>query len=150
MLCARDIMTLDPMTVSPETSIADAVRLLLEHGVNGLPVIDDGALVGIICQGDLVSLQKKFPLPSVFTLFDGFLPLRSQESVEREFRKIAAAKVADAMTADPVTISPDTHLEEIAALMSGKKFYTLPVVENGRLVGVVGKEDVLRTLVSEA
>ena len=72
------------------------------------------------------------------------------ERLEQEVAKIAAVTVAQAMTPDPVTIGPATGLEEIAALMVEKNFHTLPVVDDGRLVGVVGKEDVLRTLLPAA
>jgi predicted transcriptional regulator len=67
---------------------------------------------------------------------------------EQEIQRIGANTVAQAMTADPVTISPDTSLEEIASLMVDRKLHTLPVVESGKLVGVVGKEDILRTLLN--
>ena len=148
MLTARDIMTRDVVTVAPGDPVGKAARLLLERRVNGLPVVaEGGGLVGIICQSDLISQQQRFPLPSVFNLLDGLIPLASEKKLEREVAKIAAATVADAMTENPVTISPGATLEDMAALMVKKNFHTLPVVEGGRLVGVVGKEDVLRTLV---
>jgi CBS domain-containing protein len=68
------------------------------------------------------------------------------KNMEKEVRKIAATAVADAMTPDPVTLTPDSNIETVAALMVDHNFHTLPVVEDGRLVGVVGKEDILRTL----
>ena len=68
------------------------------------------------------------------------------KSLEKEVRKIAATAVSDAMTPNPVTVSPDSSIETVAALMVDHNFHTLPVVENGLLVGVVGKEDLLRTL----
>lgn len=151
MLTAKDIMTSDPITVSPKGEITAAARLLLEKRINGVPVVDDqGRLLGILCQSDLIAEQKKLPIPSYFTLLDGLIPLISLKHLEKEVAKIAASTVASAMTPDPVTISPDTTIEEVAALMVDRNFHTLPVVEGGRLVGVVGKEDVLRTLVGGA
>lgn len=147
MLKAKDIMTADPLTVTPQTEITQAARLLLGKHINGLPVVDDhGRLKGILCQSDLIAEQKKLPIPSFFTLLDGLIPLTSLKQLQREVEKIAAATVAAAMTPDPVTVSPETSIEEVAALMVDRNFHTLPVVEGGRLVGVVGKEDVLRTL----
>jgi CBS domain-containing protein len=84
----------------------------------------------------------------LFNLLDGLIPLASAKIWEQEIQRIGANTVAQAMTADPVTISPDTSLEEIASLMVDRKLHTLPVVENGKLVGVVGKEDILRTLLN--
>ncbi len=144
---ARDIMTRDVTTVTPETEIVKVAKLLLEKRINGLPVLDGKArLVGIICQSDLVSQQKRISLPSLFNLLDGLIPLKSPKSIEQEINKIAAVTVGDAMVRNPVTVTPETSIEDIATLMVEKKFHTLPVVEEGRLVGVIGKEDVLKTL----
>jgi CBS domain-containing protein len=147
MLKAKDMMTKDVVTATPDMEIAQAAKLLLQNHFNGLPVIDDeGRLIGIICQDDLIVQQKRLPLPSLFTFFDGLIPLTSYRSLEKEVEKIVASKVSQAMTPDPVTIDPDTNLEDIATLMVSNNIHTLPVVEGNRLVGVIGKEDVLRTL----
>ncbi len=148
MLTAKDIMTRDPLTTGLQTDISDAAAVLLKNDINGLPVMDeDGKLVGILCQSDLVSLQKKFPLPSVFTFLDGFLPLSSMSAMEREIQKISASTVEDAMTPSPVTVDVETPVDEIAGLMVDKKFHSLPVMEDGKLVGMVGMKDVLKTVV---
>lgn len=147
-LTARDIMTSTPITVTPETPIGEASRILLDNRFNGLPVVDDaGKLLGIICQSDLVMQHKEFHVPSFFFLLDGFIPLQSPRKMEEQLERMSAATVGQAMTTAPRTIAPDTPLEEIADLMVDDKYHTLPVIENGRLVGIVGKEDVLRTLV---
>ncbi len=150
MIKAKDIMARDVLTVTPETSIQEAVRILLERRINGLPVVDrNKRVVGILCQSDLIVQQKRVPLPSVFTLLDSLIPLTSMKSLDREVQKMAAFVVADAMTPNPVTVRPETSLEDIATLMVEKKYHTLPVVEDdGALVGVIGKEDVLKTLIS--
>lgn len=149
MIKAKDIMTQEVVTITPDTEITKAAKLLLEKGFNALPVVDDdGLLVGILCQSDLISQQEALPMPSYFTLLDSFIPLTSLKKVEREVEKIAAATARQAMTPEPVTVGPDTDIEEIASLMVEKGFHTLPVLEGDKLVGVVGKEDVLRTLVA--
>jgi CBS-domain-containing membrane protein len=151
MLTVKNIMTRDLITVSPDTEIVHAAKLLLEKGINGIPVVDKkGELVGIICQSDLIAQQKRLPIPSVFTLLDGFIPLTSTKHFEKAVQKIAATTVADAMTPNPVTVRTETSIEELASLMVDKNFHTLPVVDEGKLVGVVGKEDVLKTLTSES
>ena len=150
MIRAQDIMVKDVLTVTPETSIQDAVKLLLDRRINGVPVVDrKDKLVGILCQSDLIAQQKRVPLPSVFTLLDSFIPLSSMKSLDKEIQKMAAFVVADAMTRNPATVRPETGIEEIATLMVEKKYHTLPVVDaNGALVGIIGKEDVLKTLLS--
>ncbi len=150
MLTAKDIMTREVITISPDTEIAQAAKLLLTNRINGVPVVNDaGKLLGILCQSDLIIQQKNIPLPSLFTLLDGFIPLTSSKKLDREVERIAATKAADAMTVNPVTVDPDTGIEKLAALMVEKNYHTLPVVDAGKLVGIVGKEDVLRTLISE-
>ncbi len=150
MLRAKDIMTKEVTTISPDTEIVNAAKILLEKRVNGLPVIDAfGRLVGILCQSDLVVQQKSIPIPSVFTLLESFIPLTSMKRIDKEVEKIAALTVEQAMTPDPVTVGPDTEIEEVARLMVDKKYHTLPVVEGDKVVGIVGKEDVLKTLIAE-
>ena len=147
MLKVKDIMSKDLLTIMPETEVTEAAKLLVERHINGIPVVDkEGKLKGIICQSDLIVQQKSFPLPSFFTLLDGIIPLKSRDAMEEEIRKIAAVKVEEAMTANPVFVTPEDPVQTVANLMVEKKYHTLPVVENGKLVGVVGKEDVLRTL----
>ena len=150
MLKVKDIMTKEVISVSPDTEIVNAAKILLEKRINGMPVIDAfGRLVGIICQSDLVAQQKAIPIPSVFTLLESFIPLTSMKRLDKEMEKIAALTVKEAMTLEPVTVSPETDIEEVAKLMVDNKYHTLPVVEGGKVVGIVGKEDVLKTLLSK-
>jgi len=150
MLKGKDIMTKDVITVSPDTEILVATKILLEKHINGVPVLDDaGNLVGILCQSDLIVQQKKIPTPSLFTLLNGFIPLTSQKKIEKEVQKIAATTVAQAMTPNPVVVHADTTIEAVAALMVDSSYHTLPVMDEGKLIGIIGKEDVLRTLMGK-
>ncbi len=149
MITARDIMSTDLITADPDMEITKATRLLLDNRINGLPVVNDaGKLVGILCQSDIISQQKKLPIPSIFSLLDGFIPITSIKRIEKEAQKIAATTVSHAMTPNPVSIKPDTGIQAVAALMVDSNFHTLPVVDDGRLVGIIGKEDVLKTLLT--
>jgi CBS domain-containing protein len=151
MIKVKDIMTADVITISADAEITLAAKILLENRINGVPVIDtEGKLVGILCQSDLVAQQKAFPVPSVFTLMDGIMPLTSIKRLEKEIEKIAAVTVADAMTPNPVTVGLETPIEEVASMMVDKSFHTLPVMEDDMLVGIVGKEDVLKILIPAA
>jgi len=150
MKIAEEIMTTDVITVSPNTEIAKAAKIMTEKRINGLPVVDSGKLVGILCQSDLIAQQKKFPIPSLFTFLDGYISLTSEKHLEKEVQKIAAATVDQAMTPHPVTVSPNTPIEEIASLMVDRNFHTLPVLVEGKLVGIVGKEDLLKLLIPES
>ncbi|MFO7595521.1 MAG: CBS domain-containing protein [Desulfocurvibacter africanus] len=146
MFSAKDIMSTQVITFTPDTEIVAAARVLLEKRINGAPVVEGDRLVGILSQTDLVAQQKTLTMPTLFTLLDGFIPLRSYEKLDEDMRKISAMTVGEAMTVKPVTVRPDTAITDIAQIMVEKKIHTLPVVEGDRLVGVIGKEDVLRTL----
>jgi CBS domain-containing protein len=147
MITVRDIMTNELITVTQDMDIARAAKILLDNRINGVPVVDDsGQLVGILCQSDLITQQKKLPIPTLFTFLDGLIRLTSMKQLEKQVGKIAALTVSEAMTPNPVTVKLDTRLETVAALMVDSNFHTLPVVEDSNLVGVIGKEDVLRTL----
>ena len=149
MIKVKDIMTTDLITLTLDMDIVTAGNILLENKINGAPVIDEnGGLVGILCQSDLIAQQKKLPIPTVFTILDSVIQLTSKKQIEKQVRKITALTVSDAMTPNPVTVNPDSMLETVAALMVESNFHTLPVIDNGRLVGIVGKEDILRNLLS--
>jgi CBS domain-containing protein len=147
MIKAKDIMTKNVIKVYLDTEIIKAAKLMLDNHLSGLPVIDkDDHLKGIICQSDLMTQQKKIPLPSFFVLLDTAISFTSQKKIETEVKKMAAVKVSEAMTADPITVDPETVLEDIATLMVKHNIHTLPVLNQERLVGIIGKEDILRTL----
>ena len=147
MLKVKDIMTRAVITVSPDMEIVHVAKILLENRINGAPVIDEtGKLVGILCQSDLIAQQKKLPIPSFFTFLDGLIALTSMKQFEKQVQKIAAVTVAQAMTPNPVTVHSDTDIEALAALMVDQNFHTIPVVDAGVLLGIVGKEDILKTL----
>ena len=149
MATVKDIMTTDVITLTPEMDIATAGRLLLENSINGAPVLDAGGdLVGILCQTDLIAQQKDPPTPTFFTLLDSVIQLTSRKEIEKQVRKITALKVSEAMTPNPVTVRPDSKLETVAALIVESNFHTLPVIDGDRLVGIVGKEDIIRHLLS--
>jgi len=151
MIKTAEIMSREVITLSPDMEIAEATRILLDNNINGAPVVDSqGQLVGILCQSDLIAQQKRLPIPSLFTFLDGLIPLSSTKQLDKEVRKIAATTVSQAMTSKPVTVSPETGIEALAGLMVDNNFHTLPVVTGGKLVGIVGKEDVLKTLISSA
>ena len=150
MITAKQIMTTNVITFSPDTEIIKAAKILLDNEINGAPVVDQkGRVVGILCRSDLVAQQKQIPLPGLFSVLGGYIPLTSTKQMDKAVLKIAALKVADAMTPDPMTAEPEMGLEAIAGLMVDKNFHTLPVTDKGRLVGIIGMKDVLKTLFQE-
>ncbi len=151
MLKAQDIMSTQVITITPDMEVSKAVEILLKNHINGVPVVNDAhELVGILCQSDLVYQQKEIPIPLIFTILDSIIPLSSSKKLEESLQKISAATVKQAMVKDPVTVTAQTPVSEIASLMVEKHFHTLPVVDGKKLVGIIGKEDILKTLVAKA
>ncbi len=148
MINARDIMEKNIISLSPDTEISKAVEILLKNHINGVPVVDtDGKLVGILCQSDLIYQQKDIPIPPIFAILDSIFPLSSSKKIDEQFKKLSATKVEQAMVKNVMTVAPDTPVTEIASLMVEKHFHTIPVAEGRKLLGIIGKEDVLKTLI---
>lgn len=149
MLNASDIMTTEVITVKEETPLKALAEILSKNHINGVPVVDDeGLLIGIICESDLVRKDKKLHIPTVVALFDAVFYLESSKTIEKEIKQISATTVSDLFTREVVTVDEKTPIDEIATLMTQKKTYTIPVMDGKRLVGIVGKGDVIRTFIS--
>ncbi len=147
---AKDIMRTDVITVSPEMSVEELGRLFIEKNISGAPVIDEkGNLFGIVTENDLINKEKRFHIPTIIRIFDAIIPLESDTRVEEEIRKMAASTVEDICTRDVITISEDTTLNEIATIMAEKKIHLLPVVKDNKVVGIVGKKEVIRAISEE-
>jgi len=149
MLNAGDIMTTDVMTVKKETPLSELAEILTKNHINGVPVVDDeGLLIGIICESDLIRRDKKLHIPTVVALFDAVFYLESSKKMEKEIQQFSATTVEDLFTRKVVTVDEKTPIDEIATLMTQEKYYTIPVMDGERLVGIVGKGDVIRTFVT--
>ena len=149
MLNASDIMTTDVITVKKETPLSELAEILTKNHINGVPVIDDeGLLIGIICESDLIRRDKKLHIPTVVALFDAVFYLESSKKMEKEIQLISATTVEELFTRKVVTVDEKTPIDEIATIMTQKKIYTIPVMDGERLVGIVGKNDVIRTFVT--
>ena len=151
-LTVRDIMDADPVTVGPEADVDAVVAALREHELSGVPVVNEGGrCLGIITEADLVFSGEDgdLHLPHYIELFGGIVFLESLGRFEERLRRAVAAKARDLMTEDPVTVGPDTAVDECARLIARSRHNRLPVVEHGRLVGMVTRIDVLDALTRE-
>lgn len=147
MLTARDIMTREVITVSPEARVEELAKLLEQHRISGVPVLEeDGRLVGVVTQSDLVQRSRDLELPPALNLLDLHLFLETPSRFKKRLEKLLGDRVRDVMSDNPVTLSPDTPVREIAQVMATRKVHTLPVLEGGKLVGIVGKLDLIRAL----
>jgi CBS domain-containing protein len=145
----RDIMAPNPPTVHPETPVEEVIELLRRHELPGVPVVDgEGRVVGMVTEADLVlpDDQGDLHLPHYINLFGGTVFLEPLGRFEGRLRKAFASNAADMMSADPDTVAPDTDVKDAARLVHDSGHNRLPVVEDGRLVGVVTRLDLLGAL----
>ena len=148
MLNASDIMTTEVITVRKDTDLKELAGIFYARHINGVPVVDDdGLLTGIICESDLIRKDKKLHIPTVVAIFDLVLYLERPGNIEKEIKRINATTVKDLYTREVITVNEKTPIDEIATIMDQKKTYTIPVMDGDRLVGVIGKSDLIRTLV---
>jgi CBS domain-containing protein len=146
---AADIMTSNVITVTTETSVQELVKILTDNNISGVPVVDDaGILLGVVTENDLIDQTKKLHIPTVITLLDSIFYLENPDRMEKEIKKMAGTTVRDIYSSKPVTVNEETPLDEIATLMAEKNIHTLPVVRNKILTGVIGKKDIIKTLIS--
>jgi CBS domain-containing protein len=145
-------MDADVPTVYPEDSLETVVRRMRDHELPGIPVVNDGGrCVGIITEADLIMGGEKedLHLPHYIELFGGFVFLESTKKYEERLRKAIGWLAQDVMTADPITIEPDATIGEAARVIARHKHNRVPVVEHGRLIGVVTRIDVLDALTAD-
>jgi CBS-domain-containing membrane protein len=141
---AADIMVKDVVTVHPDASIQDVAEILVARRISGLPVLDGGGrLVGIVSEGDLL---RRAESGTEHSRSWWLKLLMGRESLAAEFVKEHARRVRDVMTRDVVTASPDTPVTDIAATLEKNHIKRLPILEDGRLVGIVSRANLVQAL----
>ena len=149
MLKAKDFMTKDVITISSAATVEELARLLIEHKISGVPVVNNKKeLIGIVTENDLISQNKRLHIPTIIRLFDAFIVLGSGK-LEEEIKKMAAATVEEICIKKVVSITEDTPLQEVATIMSEQKIHLLPVLRNNVVVGIVGKADIVNVMSRE-
>jgi CBS domain-containing protein len=138
-----DVMETDWPTLGAESTVEEAIKLFTEERVSGAPVVEDGRLVGIITEGDLIFQDADVKAPGFLDILGGIVPLGDTEEYRREALKSAGVTVGEVMTDDPVTVTPEATLAETATIMAERRKKILPVVEGGRLVGIITRMDIL-------
>jgi CBS domain-containing protein len=144
-------MTPDPVTVTRDLSVTEAAKIMVERRIGALPVIEDDRLVGIVSEGDLIMQDVKIEFPTYIHLLDGFIMYPPATArFESELKKAVGATVADVMTSEPVVVQATTSVEDIATLMVDRDVSRLPVMDGEKVVGIISKSDIVRSIVSGA
>jgi CBS domain-containing protein len=150
MLKAKDIMVKDVITVKATATIEELARILIENKISGAPVVDEnGDLMGIVTENDLISQNKRLHIPTIVRLFDAYIMLESPGRIEDEIRKMAAVTVGDICTRDVITVSGDSTMEDIATIMSDRNVHLIPVVSGKKIIGIIGKMDLIKGVIKK-
>jgi len=149
MVKAKDIMTKEVITVKPDTTIEELARLFIKHQISGAPVVDDkGNLKGVVTENDLIAKDSRLHIPTIVRLFDAYIPLGTSKLAD-EMRRMAAYRVDEIYTRNVVTVDDEASIEYVATMMTEKKIHLLPVLSGGKLVGIIGKKDIIRSIADE-
>jgi CBS domain-containing protein len=141
----RDIMTRDIVKVSPGTSVSDIALLMSQHRISGVPVVDEqDRVLGVVTELDMVVRNTRFKLPAFFTLLNSTIYLETPAHIKDRLHHMLGLTAGEIMSEKTMTITADASIEDLAELMVGRRANPIPVVENGRLAGIVSRSDIVR------
>ena len=143
---AKDIMTVDVISVTADTPVAEIAKRMVKQGVSALPVIDGGRLVGIVSEGDLL---RRTETQTERKRTSWLAVLAPNSTLASEYVKSHARKAADVMTGDVVTVAETASLLDIANLLETKRIKRVPVLRDGRVVGIVSRANLVRALAAQ-
>jgi CBS-domain-containing membrane protein len=150
MITAGEIMTRDVITVTRETTVRELAEIFTNRRISSVPVIDEaGEIIGIVTETDLVEQDKSLHIPTVISLFDWVLYLESGRKFEKELKKMTGQTVGDIFSSEVTTVTPSTPVSDVADLMSSRKVHSIPVVQQNRVVGVVSRIDMIRSMIGK-
>lgn len=143
-----DVMSRDPIVVRTETPLKEAIQILAEKRISGIPVVDDvGKLVGIISETDLMWQETGVTPPAYIMFLDSVIYLQNPATYERELHKALGQTVGEVMSKNPVTISPEKTVKEAAQLMHDRSIHRLPVIDSAsQVVGILTRGDIVRAM----
>lgn len=150
-LPVSELMTTEVLTFSPADNVRDAMRSLLRRDVDGAPVVEDGAVVGMLSTADLIVEEARVHLPTVITLLGAYLELpSSKKRFDADMEKALGSTVGEVMTRGARTIGPDATVEEAATIMHDEVVDRIAVIDGeGTLVGIIARGDIVREIVRE-
>ena len=147
MLTVADIMTKNVVTIKGTTSVREMAAIFDSMRFGSLPIVDEGGnLTGIVSASDLVEQDRPLHIPTVISLFDWVIPLEGENTLQRALKKITAQTASELASTDIVTVTPSDSVSSLAEIMSSKKIHALPVVEGKKLVGMVSRIDIIRSM----
>lgn len=145
---AMDIMTKDVITAAPETTVKELVKMLVDHRISGVPVVDgEGRVIGIVTEGDLLHKEVAPRLPDMINILGAIIYFHGVKRYNEDFKKLMAGTAGELMTADAVTVRLDTEVDKVGELMLSRNIKRVPVVDAaGRLQGIISRADIVQML----
>jgi CBS domain-containing protein len=143
-----DVMSREPIVVRAETPLKEAIQILAERRISGLPVVDDvGKLVGIISETDLMWQETGVTPPAYIMFLDSVIYLQNPADYDRDLHKALGQTVGEVMSKNPITISPEKTLKEAAKIMHDRSVHRLPVLDSeGQVIGILTRGDIVRAM----
>jgi CBS domain-containing protein len=146
----KDVMQTKVITISMNTEIKEIARTLFENNISGVPVVDsDGNLVGIVSEGDLLHKETNPRVPDAVGVLGALIYYHGVKQYESDFKKLIALEASEIMTPHVYTIDKDAEIEEAASIMVNNQIKLLPVLENGKIIGIVSRMDIIKTLMTD-
>jgi CBS domain-containing protein len=145
----REIMTSPAITVGPEIKIPEIARIMRTQQISGVPVVDTaGQLLGLITELDLIERNAPLHQPRYLAVLSGLIPVSLDEyrDYKEQVRHVLATNAHDLMTVETPTIGPNAELEEVLSLMTNPAHISIPVVEAGKVIGIVTRTDLVRVI----
>ncbi len=145
------VMTTDVLSFRPEDEVQKAAEAMSARSIGGAPVVDeDGKVIGMLNDDDLIVSDTRLHMPTVISVLGAYLELPSSASrFDKEIRKAVGSSVGDVMTEEPKTCSEDDTLEQVATVLHENHLSRLPVVRDGKLVGIVSRGDIVKAIVQK-
>ena len=146
---AKDIMVQEVITVNQYATIEDIAKVLIDNKISGVPVVtDDGALVGIVSEGDLLHKETNPRLPKFINVLGAIIYYNGVERYHEDFKKLMAGQAIEIMTENVITVTEDVEIEEVVKLMIKHGVKRVPVINGDKIVGIISRADIIKTLLS--
>jgi CBS domain-containing protein len=145
------MMTREVLTVKPDTPVSQVARLMSEHDISGLPVVDDaGHVLGVVTERDMIVRNTRFKMPTFFVILDSIIYLETPNHFRERLAHILGTTAEEIMSKPAITITPDATIEALAELMVDRRMNPIPVVADRKLVGIVSRSDIIRLMAEES
>lgn len=147
-----DVMTPNPILARPEMPLNEAIKILAERRISGLPVVDENEqLIGVISETDLMWRETGVTPPAYIMLLDSVIYLENPSRYERDLHKALGQTVGEVMSRDPITATPDKSLGDAARLMHERNIHRLPILDPaGKVIGILTRGDIVRAMAAES